>query len=314
MLVFDSDAVPVRERHGALVDSITSAAEATFMTPARGDDHLHMRMDLWDLAGIQVYDTRCSAHTLRRSARQAARDDGEPLLAVTSALRGRGTHLQREHERTVEPFSVWATNMSEPYVHQVSDTWTITAKLPLHLLGVPEGLAIPALEQVGRSPLAPLFSHHLVEVRRVGDDLDEATAAALGTATLALARALVTSVSSDERLGRQNLDDVLMLRITAYVRQHLRDPGLGPASTAAALHVSLRQLYRTCARAEIQLEQWIIEQRLERIHEELARATPARAPVTVLAQQWGFTSAAHFTRRFRAAYGMSPREWQAMNR
>ncbi|MFI9442873.1 hypothetical protein SM007_33260 [Streptomyces avermitilis] len=27
--------------------------------------------------------------------------------------------------------------------------------------------------------------------------------------------------------------------------------------------------------------------------------------------RWGFVSPAHFSRAFRAAYGMSPREWQA---
>ena len=36
MLVFDSASVPVRERHGAIVDSITSAAAASFMTADGG--------------------------------------------------------------------------------------------------------------------------------------------------------------------------------------------------------------------------------------------------------------------------------------
>ncbi len=36
----------------------------------------------------------------------------------------------------------------------------------------------------------------------------------------------------------------------------------------------------------------------------------AVAAVAAVAQRWGFVSPAHFSRAFRAFYGMSPREWQ----
>ena len=313
MLVFDSASVPIRDRQSAIVDSITSAAAATFMTPERGDENLHLRMHVWDLGGVEVVDARCSAHTLRRSARQTAGDD-EPVLAITCAHRGRGVHRQLDHELEVQPSAVWATNFGQPYAHHVTDTWTTTAKVPLRLLGVPDDLVRPALEHAGRSPLAPLFRHHLARVRQVADDLNDAAAASLGTATLALARALFVSVSGDDELGREALDDILLMRVKAHIREHLADVDLGPTTIAAAHHVSVRQLYKACAQADLQLEQWIIAQRLERVREDLARMTPAPFPISKLAQQWGFASASHFARRFRGAYGMSPREWQALNR
>ena len=313
MLVFDSASVPIRDRHNAIVDSITGAAAATFMTPERTDENLHLRMHVWDLGGVEVVDARCSAHTMRRSPRQAAGDD-EPVLAITCAHRGRGVHRQLDHEIKVQPAAIWATNFAQPYVHQVTDTWTTTAKVPLRLLGVPDDLVGPALEHVGRSPLSPLFSHHMAHVRRVAHDLNDGAAASLGTATLALARALFISVMGDDKLGREALDDILLLRVKAHIREHLADADLGPTTIAAAAHVSVRQLYKACAQADLQLEQWIIAQRLERVHEELARTTPTPFPISKLAQQWGFASASHFARRFRGAYGMSPRDWQALNR
>ncbi|MGW0964073.1 AraC family transcriptional regulator [Streptomyces gelaticus] len=33
--------------------------------------------------------------------------------------------------------------------------------------------------------------------------------------------------------------------------------------------------------------------------------------MAAVAQRWGFVSPSHFSRAFRATYGMSPREWQA---
>ena len=312
MLVFDSASVPIRDRQDAIVGSITSAAAATFMTPERGAENLHLRMHAWDLGGVEVVDARCSAHTMRRSARQVAGD--ETVLAITCAQRGRGVHQQLDHEFKVQPSAIWATNFAQPYAHHVTDTWTTTAKVPLRLLGVAEDLAVPALEHVGRSPLAPLFSQHMAHVRQAADDINDAAAASLGTATLALARALIISVSGDDARGHEALDDILLLRVRAYVREHLADTDLGPTTIAAATHVSVRQLYKACARADLHLEQWIIAQRLERAHEDLARPGPKPLPITQFAHRWGFASASHFARRFRGAYGMSPREWQALNR
>ena len=306
MLVFDSASLPVRERRGAIVDSVTSATSASFMTPDYGGERLHLHMTRWDLGGVEVFDTQCSAHTLRRSPRRGDGDD-ESMLAFTWGLKGLGSHRQGDHELALRPSDVWATNLSEPFVHRVSDTWTITAKVPAHLLGVPRDVVAPTLEHVGKS-------HHMTEVRRVGDEVNAAAAASLGTATVALARALLASVSGDARLGREALEDVLLLRVKAFVREHLADPGLDPEAIAAANHVSLRQLYKTCARAGLRLEQWIIEQRLERAHEELARVSSTGDSVAALAHRWGFSSASHFARRFRATYGLSPREWQAVNR
>jgi AraC-like DNA-binding protein len=50
-------------------------------------------------------------------------------------------------------------------------------------------------------------------------------------------------------------------------------------------------------------------------HAELAQCGP-RAGVTAIARRWGFIDGAHFSRRFRrfrTAYGMSPRSWRDAN-
>ncbi|MFI0468320.1 helix-turn-helix domain-containing protein [Saccharopolyspora sp. 5N102] len=47
--------------------------------------------------------------------------------------------------------------------------------------------------------------------------------------------------------------------------------------------------------------------RLERCHHNLANPRHDYQPVHAVAARWGFTDSAHFSRVFRAAYGMSPR-------
>lgn len=312
MLVFDSAALPTRERYGAIHDAITSAASATFMAPARGSESVHLRMHAWELGGgVEVIDARCSAHTLRRTGRA---DDAESAYLITCGLKGRGAHHQLDREIPVRPSGIWGTDLTQPYVHHVTDTWTTTAKVPRDLLGVPPSLATPALARLGASPLAPLFNRHLAEVREVAGDVSGIAASSLGTATIALARALVASVTEDDRLGRETMGDILLLQVKEFVRAHLTDRDLSPHTIATANHVSVRHLYKTCAQADLHLEQWIISERLAGAHEELARAATTRVPIAAVARRWGFSSTSHFARRFREAYGQSPGEWQALHR
>jgi AraC-like DNA-binding protein len=312
MLVFDTSAIPVHQRRDAIADSLTHAASATSMSPEGPPETLHLTLDIWDLGGVELVDARCSANTLRRGRKPYS--DEEALLAITCCIKGRGVHTQQRHQLAVRPDRLLMTDFSAPYVHQVSDTRTITAKIPLHLLGVPHDLAGTAQEHLGKSPLAGLFFRHVLEVRRVADDLRGPAALALGTATLALARALFASVADDEHLGRETLEDILLLRVKAFVRENLDDPTLDPSRIAAATHVSLRHLYKTCAKANLRLEQWIIGQRLAAAREDLARRDSGFVAVSEVSYKWGFTNPSHFARRFRGAYGMSPREWQAANR
>jgi len=121
-------------------------------------------------------------------------------------------------------------------------------------------------------------------------------------------------VADDERLGRETLEDILLVRVKAFAREHLGDPTLDPSRIAAATHVSLRHLYKTCAKANLRLEQWIIDQRLAAAREDLARRESGSVAVSEVSYKWGFTNPSHFARRFRSAYGMSPREWQAVSR
>jgi len=135
-------------------------------------------------------------------------------------------------------------------------------------------------------------------------------AAALGTATVELARALLVSAAHADRHSREVLADTLLTRVRAYVRRHLTDPDLTPATIAAAHNVSLRHLYKTCARADLSLEQWIISERLRGAREEPLRPESRQRTVAAIARAWGFRDPTHFTRRFLAASGMTPAEWR----
>ncbi|WP_461012534.1 helix-turn-helix domain-containing protein, partial [Streptomyces capparidis] len=52
----------------------------------------------------------------------------------------------------------------------------------------------------------------------------------------------------------------------------------------------------------------IRQRRLEHCRRDLADPALRSRPVRAIAARWGFTDPAHFSRTFRAAYGITPRD------
>jgi AraC-like DNA-binding protein len=108
-----------------------------------------------------------------------------------------------------------------------------------------------------------------------------------------------------------NLDTApVIMGHSFYIIQHLADPNLGAERIAKAMFISVRQLYKFWEAEHCPLGQWIIERRLEAARDELMNPRGRHQTIAAIASRWGFADATHFSRRFRQAYGMSPREWR----
>jgi AraC-like DNA-binding protein len=127
-----------------------------------------------------------------------------------------------------------------------------------------------------------------------------------------LVRALVTTAAPDVPEAGEATGHLLHLRVTRYIEQHLADSSLDAERIAAAHHISVRHLYNIWTSHDLTLAQWIIHQRLERARTQLASHGQALT-VTAVGRRCGFTNISHFCRRFRTAYGVSPREWRQLN-
>lgn len=126
-----------------------------------------------------------------------------------------------------------------------------------------------------------------------------------------LLAALVTGFNEGEQAHSSGVGAQMLARIRTYIELHLTDPGLSPESIAQAHHISVRYLHRLFQSEGTTVSQLIRLRRLEACRYELGRAPERRLAVAAVAHRWGFASASHFSRVFRAAYGMSPSEWQA---
>ncbi len=55
---------------------------------------------------------------------------------------------------------------------------------------------------------------------------------------------------------------------------------------------------------------WIRARRVEGCRRDLVDPAQAARPVAAVAARWGFSSAIHFSRVFRATYGVPPHEYR----
>lgn len=122
-----------------------------------------------------------------------------------------------------------------------------------------------------------------------------------------LAKSLQQPVVAEENHASSKMSRT---RIIRYIEDNLHDPDLSPMRIGQALGCSTRTLHRVFdggSRSE-SLNQYLWRRRLERSASELLRAasTNRKPTVTEVAFSFGFSSSAHFSRRFKQFFGETP--------
>jgi AraC-like DNA-binding protein len=308
----DTDTLPVRDRADAIITHLREIALASTVVlhdPARA----FMSTSVHELGGVQLVHLRRSALFIEVSRE---RDDCAAFVAMMLGSRAQASREQFGHRIDQRPGMVDMIELNHPHKtwnHSSRDGWCV--KMPVDALMLPPATVRRARPALATTPLQRVYASHLVMLTRSATTLAADPAAAeFGAATVALSRAVITSAAGDAARTREALHDSLLPRIQAFVREHLRDPELSPRTIAAAHHISVRLLYRVAADAGVQLEQWIIDERLAGAARELASAVGRDKSISAVAHQWAFATPSHFSRRFRAKYAMTPVEWQRSQR
>ncbi|TXC99909.1 helix-turn-helix domain-containing protein [Streptomyces sp. ISID311] len=264
------------------------------------------------LGYLQIATVDAVAQRVRRTSRLIAEAEEEYLLV---GLQARGTAVLTQDGRTapLRPGEFALYDVSRPYTldfpghHQ-----QLIFRLPRRMLGLPEtDLRRITCTAIGSgqglaSVAVPFLSKLATDAETYGPEVGEM-----------LARNVVDLLATviTERLGQDPAatdagHQTLLLRIRAFINDHLADPALSPEVIAAAHHISVRYLHSLFHGEGTTVSRWILHRRLEECRRELGRPRRSRPAVAAVAHRGGFSSPAHFSRAFRAAYGMSPREWQ----
>lgn len=292
----------------AALEGTTAPCEVRYDDPP---DRVFTRIEAWRLGDVDVWRNEASGMRMTRESRHLRVDpDDRVAIAVQEAGRSLISYDDSAPDVRAGVGGLICVDLTKPYDYAWRGLGSaFCLSVPVGQVGLPAHVVRTASRQLRTSPLYDLFRRHLLGLARDTDAVAaDPAAAGVASASVELLRALLASAAHDARFERGTAAATLLVQVRAYVQQHLRDPDLTPATVARAHHVSERHLYRVCAAADLSLEQWIIGRRLAAAHEELADAAHATVPIASIARRWGFRDPAHFTRRFTAAYGITPRE------
>ncbi|MET8653611.1 helix-turn-helix domain-containing protein [Nocardia aurea] len=271
-------------------------------------DKIDCLMEVWSYGEASIFRSDMTGYRLLRSSRQVKAGPAE-VLAIAVQLSSVGYNEQFGVQQVLPAGDLFVVDLNTPYDYRLPGFGASTClHVPIEAVGLPYEVVREAATRLAASPLHTLVTAHIGELTRQAERLSaDPSAAVLGDTGIELTRALLAS-AYDMDYARGLMAEVLLPRVRAYVRRHLNDPELTPARIARVHDISTRRLFRLCAEAGFSLEQWIIAERLIGAREELAR--DAESPVAAVARRWGFVNNAHFSRRFRDMFGLSPREWR----
>lgn len=141
--------------------------------------------------------------------------------------------------------------------------------------------------------------------RLAGPDCATSAEAELLAENLCNLVALLTAQGDAEyRASQERVSDID--RMFAFLSRHISDPELSPQTLADHMQLSVRTVHKRFEAAELTFRQWLLEQRLESCRRALGDPRCAAMTVSQIAYGLGFNDLSHFTKTFRARFGVSP--------
>lgn len=144
---------------------------------------------------------------------------------------------------------------------------------------------------------------------RHGDLLSDKTAD-LMCRSLLEATADYLRTSGIEMPQRQKLVDRRLADIVNYIKMNLADPELSYDKVAASCGISPRYLCFLLKANNTSFSELVWKNRMPKARDWLVSPKARDYPIHEVAYMSGFKSAAHFSRMFKATYGMPPREYR----
>lgn len=277
-----------------------------------GPDHFRGVIRGASVDEVHVTEVRATSHVVERTPELIARGD-RSYFKVSLMLAGTGLLIQDDREAVLQPGDLAVYDTDRPYSLVFDqDFRTMVVMFPKHLITLPSDMIgqLTAVRISGQEGLGGMVVPYLTQLAGNLDQLAGTTGARLAHSALDL----VTTVFTRELgLDEASTDPhrALVQRIRGYIDRNLASTDLGPASIASAHFISTRHLHGLFQEQGVTVSTWIRTRRLERCRRDLLDPMLADRPVAAIAARWGFVDAAHFSRAFKAAFGISPSEYRA---
>ncbi|MFF5260599.1 helix-turn-helix domain-containing protein [Actinomadura viridis] len=314
--VFRSDELPAADRFDHVRELMSLSPLLMDASSEHGENFSLRQRDL-QLDAVRVWSMTFQPMTFHRTAKLIRRSDPESYNFCL-LVNGEMSLTRGDFQATYCPGELYINDSSQPFelAARSSDDLVscLGVEIPKRLLSLPServdrliGRPFP-----GRRGMGGLLAQFLTNLTGDATPYRPTDGCGLGLVVSDLAGALITHhTADDERDSRVEPNRrSLVLRIRAFIQNHLDDPHLSPRTVAAAHHISPSYLHRLFEDEPRTVAALIRDLRMERARGDLADQALRSTPIHAIAARWGFRHAAHFTRAFRSAYGMAPNDYR----
>jgi AraC-like DNA-binding protein len=259
---------------------------------------------------MSIVEVTATSHEVHRTPALIARSN-ERYFKLNLQLEGTGLLVQDNREAVLQPGDLAIYDTNRPYTLTFEEQARVMVVMfPCDTLSLPADyvgqLAAVRMDATGLSGIVGQFIRQLSDNLQV---LDGPSGSRLAANALDLVSTMLHA-EMDMAPDRMKPQALLAVSAREYIEANLSDPGLSPASIAAAHFISTRHLHNVFHESGTTVASFIRTQRLDGARRDLRDPLHAAQPVGAVAARWGFLDAAHFSRTFRDAFGVSPSDWR----
>lgn len=290
--------------------SLTNLLGPVDVTPRDGVEDFQGTAEILDLGPIVIARISGSAVQIRSTTTPA--DCPHDRLHIALQIDGE-CQVEQDNRAALlsdRDFAVYTS--SRPYTvtfdHQFHHLMIV---IPNHLVSYAGPLDhLTARTISGTRGVGTLTSRLLTGVTElIGTDLNVSQQLTSGMLNLLLAALGEQRDDLPHNTDRQNPS--LIARVKEYIDIQLHSPDLSSLTIAQAQSISPRYLQKLFENEGTTATEWIRNRRLERCRQDLVDPEYAAAPIAAIGARWGLVDASYFSRLFKSAYGVSPREYRA---
>lgn len=236
---------------------------------------------------------------------------GKETVHVSAVFRGKSWSVQDGREVVLVPGDFRFVDSTRPFSETMDDEYEVlTLGLPremwLRRIGSTEQITARAVR--GNTYLGGLVFNFFRQLFPGISAAEPGTVDHLAEVSLALVNALADTLMQDESRGSGRI--LLLSRAKTLIEQNLDDPNLNPEKVAQALRISARYLRELFQEQGTSVCRWIWDRRVEKCRQRLSDPLLAGQGISEIAFGCGFNDFAHFSRRFKATFLMSPTEFR----
>ncbi|HEY3948989.1 helix-turn-helix domain-containing protein [Phenylobacterium sp.] len=259
---------------------------------------------------------RSAPQTVRRDADHVRQTEDEVVL-VNLQVAGTGTFVQDGRETVLRPGDFNCLDSTRPCEMSYEGEFEqLVFYMPRsavdRAMGGTSHVTVAPIRR--ESSMGSLVSTYIRDLGSRIAALPPATAERLVEVGHALVLTALGEVSGRNARAQEWGRPALRQRALHQIEINARDPQFGSAELAAAVGVSLRYLQHLFRDLGETPTGNIWKARLHIAARDLVDPRLAEAGVGQIAFACGFSDVAHFSRRFRAAFGLAPRDYRAGGR